>query len=214
MIEIIPAILATTQEEFERYWQKLQASSSFFKGWVHIDFMDNIFVQNQSVGVETAAKFPIVLNMEAHLMVQDPKEWVDKLAEAKFKRVVVHVESNNARECISYAKSKGLEVGVAIKHETPISDLQQLIPQVDFVHVMSVSPGFQGHEFIPDSVAKIKEIKQSYPDLTISVDGGIDDGSIKDIVSSGADRIVIGSYFMKGEDIDENLEKLWEALNK
>lgn len=218
MIEFVPAILAATKEEFNNQRDKICTNNSFEGGWIHIDFMDNVFVQNQSIDPDQIIDIPADFKKEAHLMVEHPLGWIDKLLEVGFKRVIFHLESkDDINQSLEYAKNKGLEVGLAIKSETPVEKLVEFMSKIDLVLVMSVEPGFQGQPFIPESLEKVKDLvnvrdKNGYS-YKIGVDGHINDENIKSIVDTGVDHIIVGSYFTKGENIDENLEKIWEAVN-
>lgn len=222
MVQIIPAVLATTEEEYQQDISKLESCESLQNGWVHIDFADNIFVQNITIEPEIIQKSPTNLLKEAHLMVAHPREWIDKLVAAGFNRVIFHIEcEDNIEEVIDYIKSKGLEVGLAIKNETPIEKLQPFVgrinrgtvfvPKIEVILVMTIVPGFQGQPFIPQALDKVRQIKSKWG-VKVGVDGAVKDDNIKDIVDTGADFVIIGSYLLKG-NIEENLENLWEIIN-
>lgn len=215
MVQIIPAILSTSEEDCERDISRYK-QSSFKEGWVHIDFMDNIFVPNKSISPSIIHKHPINLHKEAHLMVSRPLEWIDDLVKAGFERIIFHIEAEGIQKCIEYIKSKGLEAGLAINNETPVEKVKPFADSVDVVLVMGVVPGLQGQQFIPETIDKIKEtshlrLKGNY-NFRIGVDGAVKDDNIREIVNAGVDFVTVGSYLLKG-DIDENLENLWEAIN-
>lgn len=212
-IQIIPAILATSQEQFQADITKIISLEALKNSWVHIDFADNKFVQNKTIGPEIVQKFPINFRKEAHLMVVKPVDWIDGLVKAGFERVIIHVEAEAVGKAIDCAKNKGLKVGLAIKNETDIGNLESFIDKIDTVVVMSIIPGCQGQAFISESLKKIKEIKNKYQSLRVGTDGSVKDDNIKDIVNVGADFAIVGSYLLKGE-IDENLENLWDEISK
>ncbi len=216
MVQIIPAILATSEENYQRDILRYKKAFSFKEGWVHIDFMDNIFVPNKSIGASETAKYSIDLHKEAHLMVQNPLSWIDELAKAGFERVILHIESENIAESIEKAKEKGLEKGLAVKNDTELTKIKPFLDKLDTVLIMGVEPGFQGQEFIPESLNKIKEVSKLREHggygFKIEVDGALRDDNIKAVVEAGADFVIVGSYLLKG-DIDENLENLWEKIS-
>lgn len=213
MIQILPAILDKTPEDFQKHADQLNHSGLFKEGWVHIDFADNKFVPNETIGPQIVAKYPLNLNKEAHLMVTHPLQWIDQLKEADFKRVVFHFESeDNPVEVINKIKETGMEVGVALKMETPLESLEPFKDKIDLVLIMSIVPGFQGQPFLPEALERIKDLKEKGWSVKISVDGSVRDTNIKQIVEAGADQVSVGSYMLKG-NIDENLERLWEAVN-
>ena len=220
MIQIIPAILSTSEEDYardvSRYKQSLllrNKQSEFFKeGWVHIDFMDNKFVPNKSIEPSVIDKYPTNLHKEAHLMVSHPLEWIESLVKTGFERIIFHVESeDDINECIKSIKSKGLGVGLAINFETPIEKLTAFVHKIEVILVMTIKPGFQGQPFIPAALNKVKEIKSKNWPVSLGVDGHVRDENIKEVIKSGVDFVIAGSYLLKG-DVDENLEILWEEI--
>ncbi len=213
MVQIIPAILATTEEDFLRDVSRYKQSPSFQEGWIHIDFMDNKFVQNKSIEPSIIAKYPIDLHKEAHIMVLHPLEWVDELVKVGFERIFFHIEaSDDTLKCIEYIKSKGLQVGLAINNKTKIEKIEPFLSKIDVVLVMSIVSGFQGQSFIPSTLDKVKEIKFKDGLLKVGVDGAVKDSNIREIIKAGVDFVIVGSYLLKG-DVDENLENLWDVIN-
>lgn len=217
MVQIIPAILSISEADYDRDISRYIVSPSFQDGWIHIDFMDNVFVPNKSIDAKSTIKYPISLQKEAHIMVAHPKEWIDDLVLANFGRIIFHIEvEDNVAECINYIKSKGVQAGLAINNATPIDKMEPFLGIIDMVLVMSVVPGFQGQPFIPESLDRIKELVQMRAqgnfNFKIGIDGAVKDTNVKEIADSGVDSITIGSYLLKG-DIDENLEIIWEKIN-
>lgn len=213
MIQIIPAILATSEKDYEKDITRLNQAQSLQEGWIHIDFADNEFVKNFTVGVDIIEKFPTKLHKEAHLMVKNPKEWIEKLVKAGFERIIFHIESEgDIKEIIEEIKSKGLEVGIAINPETEVEKIYPFVSTIDKVLVMSVVPGFQGQPFISEMLDKVKKLKSENVGLMVGVDGAVRDTNIKKFIEIGADFVVIGSYILKGS-IEENMEHLWEVIN-
>lgn len=216
MIQIIPTVLAISEEQYREDIMRFAAVDSLKDGWVHLDFMDNKFVPNQGINPVVTSKYIIPFKKEAHLMVQHPKEWLEGLVQAGFKRVFFHLESDDdVDECISRIKDQGLEVGLVLNNETPLENLKPFISKIDVVLLMSVVPGFQGQPFLPEVINKIKEIsrlrsKGNYS-FRVGVDGGVKNTNIKQLVDAGVDYVIVGSYLLNG-DIEENLESLWEAV--
>ncbi len=213
MIQIIPAILATTEEEYRGKIDKVNVSASLEGGWIQIDLMDNKFVQNKSISPDIIGKYPTSLNIEAHLMVEYPENWIDELIKQKVKRIIFPVEDNEGvGERIKHIKSHGIDVGLSVNPETDITSLEPFADEIDLVLVMGVNPGFGGQEFIPETLEKITAIKKKGWLIKIEVDGGINIDLIQDVVKVGVDSVVIGSYLFEG-DLEENLEEIWEKLN-
>lgn len=210
MIQIIPAVLATTPEKYKADIEKLNKSESLKEdGWVHIDFMDNKLVPNQSIDVPVISETQTNLKKEAHLMVENPLEWIGKCKDALFQRVVFHFESkDNPQDVINLIKESGMQAGIALNPETDpevIKNLQNL----DMVLIMGVKPGFQGQPFEEntyDRIEKAAEINEN-----ISVDGAVKDENALKLAQSGAKTLVSGSFILNG-NIDEQIEKIWEAV--
>jgi ribulose-phosphate 3-epimerase len=213
MTLIVPAVLDKTPEEFREHAQQLTNSVSFQEGWVHIDFADNEFVANKTIDTGDVSEYPVNLKKEAHLMVSRPLNWIDGLKKAGFDRVIFHFESDDdISEVIASIKDAGMEAGIAVNPETSINWLEPYADKVDQILVMGIVPGFQGQPFIPATIDKIKALKQKNWPVQISVDGAVRDTNAKELVDAGVDQLVSGSFLLQG-DIDENLEKLWEAVN-
>lgn len=206
MAQIIPAILAQTQEEFKEKLESANRISRETDNWIQIDFMDNKFVQNQSVTPSELSQYLNEGNIEAHLMVEEPEPWIEELEKYPgVKRIIVHVER------VSNLKKGDYEIGLALNPETELESLTPFVTTIDCVLVMSVHPGFAGQEFIEDSINKVAEIKKRWPELIIEVDGGVNLDNAKRLVEAGADRLAIGSALFEG-NIDENVKKIKESL--
>lgn len=209
MIQIIPAILATTPEKYQQDIEKLNSAESLKEGWVHIDFMDNKFVPNQSIEPEVTEKYPTHLNKEAHIMVEHPLEWISKLKELNFKRVVFHFESKDSpQKVIDAIKNEGMEAGIAVNPQSLIQPLKQL-KNLDLILVMGVEPGFQGRPFEENTYERLTEVSSFFDNA--AVDGGVKDQNALKLVQSGAKTLISGSFILNGM-IDEQIEKIWEAV--
>lgn len=211
MVQIIPAILATSEEQYQADIAKLASAQSFSANWVHIDLADNIFVQNKTIKPEVIQKFPNNFRKEAHLMVANPKTWIGDLVESGFEKIIIHIESDDINESLDIIETKGLESGLAINNETPVEKLEPFIDKINTILIMTIVPGFQGQPFIPEALDKVKEIKFKHWPVRLGVDGHVNNENAKEIANAGVDFMIVGSYLLKG-DIDENLERLWEEI--
>lgn len=216
MVQIIPAILATDEDTYKQKLDRIVDSGAFEDGWVQIDLMDSKFVENQSVEPEIVGKYKSPLKLEAQLMVAYPEGWIDELINAGVNRIVFPVEDEaGIGERIGHIKNHQIQVGLSLNPETDIEKLEPFLDTIDVVLIMSVHPGFGGQEFLPETIERVKELARlrQRADLNyrIEVDGGINDFVAPDLVQAGADNLVIGSHLIEG-DIDENLEKIWEAI--
>ena len=214
MIQIIPAILDKTPEEFKIHINQLKHSLGFQEGWVHIDFADNEFVHNLTLGIEEVAKVETNLKKEAHLMVSHPLSWIESLKDGGFERVIFHFESkDDTAEVIEAIRGAGMEVGIGINPETSTDVLEPYKNKIDQILIMGIVPGFQGQPFIPATINKIKGLRLKNWGVKISTDGAVSDINAKDLVEAGIDQLVIGSFLLNG-NMDEKVEKIWEALTK
>lgn len=214
-VQIIPAILAITEEEYEQKLKKIEACPELAEGWVQIDLMDNEFVHNESVDPQVLGKYKTTLSIEAHLMIQYPSQAIFHVIKAGAKRVVVHIESDDVEDNLAYIADEGVENGLAINPETPLEKLTPYLNDIDTVLIMSVHPGVQGRNFITESLEKIKECSRyrlnNNLNYKIGVDGGISSENAKLLVEAGADYLVAGSHLTDG-NIAENLEKIRQSL--
>lgn len=209
MVQIIPAILATIPQDYQRDIEKLNSAESLKEGWVHIDFMDNKFVPNQSISPEVISDYPTSLKKEAHLMVETPLQWINKLKDLGFERVIFHFESkDNAQEVINSVKDAGMEAGVAINPQSEIKNLKNL-KNLDQILIMGVEPGFQGQPFAENTYERLNEVSSFFENA--AVDGGVKDENALRLVQSGAKTLISGSFILNG-NIDEQVEKIWEAV--
>ncbi|MCL5784929.1 MAG: ribulose-phosphate 3-epimerase [Patescibacteria group bacterium] len=215
-IQIIPAILAISEEEYCNKLAKIEKNGAFEGGWVQIDLMDNKFVQNQSISADIVAKYPTKLKKEAHLMVEYPENWIDSLVRAGVERIIFPVEDGSGiEERVKHIKDHGIEVGLALNPETPIAKVEPFVAKIETVLIMSVHPGFEGQKFLPEVLEKIGQAvrlrQETGTSFLIEVDGGINERNVWEVAEAGADILVIGSHLIDG-NITENLEKIWQAL--
>ena len=167
---------------------------------IHVDVMDGRFVPNLSMGSEVVVSLRAVtaLPLETHLMVYDPDRYLDAFAGAGAATIIVHQEGNpNLHRTIQEIKRLQKKAGVAINPATPASVLEEVLPLLDLVLVMTVNPGFGGQAFLPFTLAKIRRVRtlidRVRPECELEVDGGIDTASAPKVVESGANVLVAGS---------------------
>lgn len=221
MLQIIPSILAISEKEYEEKIQKIWDSNLFDKDWVHIDLMDNRFVQNQSIEAEVIKKYPMEFKYEIHLMVEDPYSWVQKLADfPNILRYIIHTEVDRGKieQVVDLIKNKTkAEIGFALNPETQLKMLEEkdLMKITGSILIMTVHPGFSGQDFIVGELEKIKECARLREldnlNYLVGVDGGVNESNIKQIHDQRADYVIVGSHLLEG-NIDENLEKIRQAI--
>jgi len=184
MTEIIPAILPTTTEELE---EKLDTVPRAFQ-FIQIDIIDEEIYADP------------VIDFEVHFMTETPEKVVDKWVEAGAKRVIVH----NLSEKILSLRPE-VEIGLGVEMNIEIEDIYKLVPEVDFVQLMSIEEiGVQGNEFSPKIFDRIKELRKEFPEVIISIDGGVNLENADDLIHLGVDRLVIGSSIFNTDDPEES----------
>ncbi len=214
MIQIIPTLFSTTEEEYQKRLSKLNSCELLQGGWVQLDFMDNKFVPNLSIGLDVVKKYPLEYQKEAQLMVIDPNQWIDRLVDFGVDRIIFPVEiDKNILELINKIKQNKIEVGLSLNPETEVEKLDPYLDLLDAVLCMGVKPGEEGQQFNTNTYQKIADIKQRNPGIKVGVDGGVNDKNAKDLADAGADYLAIGSFLFNG-NISENLEILWEVINE
>lgn len=187
--------------------KKVNESSADF---LHIDVMDGVFVSNKKFELEIVKDIMSISKkkLDIHLMVND-LETIKEYANLKPEYLTFHVEVIDNCEIIKYVKSLGIKVGLAINPETSIDELIKYVDYIDLALFMSVKPGMGGQKFIEDVALKIKEFKSNInKDIIISVDGGVNNNTIKLCKDAGCDMVVVGSYITNLDNYNENIKKL------
>ncbi len=175
--------------------------------WFHIDIMDGVFVPNISFGFPVLAAVTQYARkpLDVHLMIVDPDKYIKSFREAGADNITVHLEACiHLNRTVHAIKELGCTAGVAINPSTPISQLHEVIEDVDMVLVMSVNPGFGGQKFIEASYRKIQELRNLAAGrndrLLIEVDGGVGSQNAAALVKAGADVLVAGNSIFAAED--------------
>lgn len=214
-IEIAPSLLAANFGALNQEIETLNASKASL---LHLDVMDGRFVPNISFGpvvIEAVAK-NCKLDLDIHLMIEDPDRYIADYASFKPKYISVHEEAcRHLDRSIDYIKSFGIGAGVAINPHTPVANLFTVLHKIDLVCLMSVNPGFGGQKFIPYTLKKIEalraEIEAQGLHTKIEVDGGVTEGNAAAVKAAGADILVAGSSVFKAENPLKAIENLHGA---
>lgn len=204
MPEIIPSILVKTREELT---EKIMAVEQYVER-VHLDIADGIFVPNMTVlGLEEMEELDTNLKIGVHLMVSKPENHIGYWLETLADKFIFHIEATSqAQKVIDAAKEAERSVGIALNPQTPITAIEPFIDQVDFVHFMTVEPGFYGGKFVDSVIEKIKEFHFLYPDKPIEVDGGVTPETATQLIEAGATMLVAGSYLWESKDIERAIK--------
>ena len=216
MTKIAPSILSA---DFLKLGDEIKAAEDAGADFIHIDVMDGLFVPNITIGpfIVEAARKATRLPLDVHLMIDRPERYLDDFISAGADFLVVHEEATtHLHSTVHHIKDKGTKAGVALNPSTSLSALEHIIEALDMVVVMSVNPGFGGQKFIPDAlkkVAKLKELIKGHSLSTlIEVDGGVKPDNAKQVVSAGADVLVMGSAFFGSNDYQTLVSRLRQDL--
>ena len=203
-VRIAPSILAA---DFGALADAVRTVERGGADFIHIDVMDGHFVPNITVGplVVRAVKRVAHVPLDVHLMISEPDRYVEAFAEAGASMISVHVEvSPHLQRTLSFARSLGVQAGVAINPGTPVGALEEVAADLDFVLVMSVNPGFGGQAFLPRSESKVRAVRalldRAGNPAAIEIDGGIDTATIGRVVAAGAEILVAGSAIFHSPD--------------
>ena len=203
-IRIAPSILSA---DFSRLKEEILSIEEGNADMIHIDIMDGHFVPNLTIGppVIEAINKVTDLVLDVHLMIDNPEYYIETFFKAGADMISVHLEAtDHLHRLVQMIKKNNILAGVALNPSTHISQLEEIIYDLDFIVIMSVNPGFGGQEFIPQSTGKVQRLKnmigQLGLDIDIQVDGGVNDVNAKELISAGADILVAGSFVFGADD--------------
>jgi ribulose-phosphate 3-epimerase len=217
MIKIAPSILSADYSALADEIARVEAGGA---DQIHIDVMDGHFVPNLSLGAVIVQSLRRVtqLPLEVHLMISDPDFFLDEFVEAGSDSFLVHWEgNNNLHRTVQRIRTLGKRVGVAINPATPAAALEEIVPDLDQVLVMTVDPGFGHQKFIRTTLPKIGQVRglieRGQPGCEVEVDGGIDATTAPLVVRAGATALVAGSaIFGDGQGVTAAMNRLRAAL--
>ncbi len=187
--------------------------------WLHVDIMDGHFVPNLSFGYSLVKSMrPVTdLVLDVHLMIDTPIKYAENFCKAGADYLTIHVEADtpeNIRKTLELIRSLGVKPGIVVKPKTPAEAIEEYLPMVDMVLVMTVEPGFGGQKFMADMMPKVKKLREMLdkvnPDCHLEVDGGVDLNTVVTCKENGADVFVAGSAYFGAQDkksFTEQMEK-------
>lgn len=205
MIKISASILSS-----ENRIDSIQRLNNTNIDYLHIDTMDGLFVPNKQMPIEEIIQLEKYSNipLDIHLMVENPEQYLSYLANKNIEYITFHIEINkNINNLINKIKSMGYKVGLSIKPNTNVEKIIPYLPLIDLVLIMSVEPGFGGQKFINQTLKKAQEIRNINKEITIEIDGGINDTNIQEI-KKYVDIAVVGSYITNSNDYSQAINKL------
>ena len=209
---IAPSILSC---DFGRLAEELKAVETAGADWVHVDVMDGRFVPNITLGpviveaVRRATKLPV----DVHLMIVEPEKYIDAFAKAGADVLTVHQETcPHLHRTVQQIRAAGAKPSVVLNPATPVTTLEDILPDLHMVLIMSVNPGFGGQAFIPGAVEKIRKLRKMIDERGLStlieVDGGINSKTAREVVSAGANVLVAGNAVFKEKDYAEAIKAI------
>ena len=217
MMEYIlaPSILAA---DFKNLGQEMKKTEENGARYLHFDVMDGMFVPSISFGMPVLAsvKGGTSQTMDVHLMVQEPIRYVEAFQKAGADILTVHLEAcEDVKATIDKIRECGMKVGLSICPETEAEALKPYLKEVDMILVMSVHPGFGGQKFIPESLEKIRKVREMIEEQGLSVDVEVDGGiyltNVREVLDAGVNVVVAGSAVFKGEP-EQNTKEFMEIL--
>jgi ribulose-phosphate 3-epimerase len=215
MVEIAPSILSA---DFTKLGEEIEAVERAGASYIHVDVMDGHFVPNLTIGpfiVESVARVTH-LPIDAHLMIENPDDFIGAFARAGANMISVHPETTyHLHRTINHIRDERCRAGVVLNPATPLAMIEDVLGELDYVLLMSVNPGFGGQKFIPSSLDKLRRLRELIrargTSVKIEIDGGIGPDNAGQVVAAGAEILVAGSAVFGKPDPSEAMRDLLRA---
>lgn len=215
---IAPSILSA---DGGRLGLEISAVEKAGADWIHVDVMDGHFVPNITMGpaIIAALRKTTRLPFDVHLMINNPDNYIESFAAAGADYITVHVEAaRHLHRTVELIKKAGKKAGVSLNPATPLSQIEEILPDIDLVLIMSVNPGFGGQQFIKNALTKIKRASSMLAQLPqkplLEVDGGVTLSNISAIAQAGADVLVAGAAVFGTDNYSQTIAALKAAANQ
>lgn len=216
MAVIAPSILSA---DFARLGEQVRAVEAGGAGLIHVDVMDGHFVPNITIGplIAEAVRRSTELPIDCHLMIEEPDRYIEAFAAAGAEMISVHVEAaTHLHRTVERIRELGAKAGAVLNPATPLAALDEILPALDFVLLMSVNPGFGGQKLIPSVLDKMATLRRTIDerrlDVRLEIDGGVDAENLERVAASGVDMIVAGSAIYGSADPEATTREFTRRL--
>ncbi|MCH7552609.1 MAG: ribulose-phosphate 3-epimerase [Chloroflexi bacterium] len=213
MVKIAPSILSA---DFARLGEQVAEAEAAGADYIHVDVMDGHFVPSITIGplIVRALRPRTKLPLDVHLMIEEPDRYIAEFADAGADILTVHVETTpHLHRTVQLIKERGVKAGVSLNPSTPVSSVEEIVPFLDLLLVMSVNPGFGGQSFIPEVLPKIARLRRMLDErgspAELEVDGGVNESTAALVVEAGARVLVAGSaVFNQRESVAQAMDRM------
>jgi ribulose-phosphate 3-epimerase len=176
---------------------------------VHLDIMDGNFVPNKAFDVDSINKFECKIPKHIHIMANQPIKYINELKNVE--SISFHYEVGDTLNIINRIKQKNIKVGLVLNPETEIEQIFEYVALIDRVIIMAVKPGFSGQKFLPNTSSKIIKLRKFSKEIEIVIDGGMNEDTIREVKTVGANAYVVCSVIVKSTDISSKIKELKES---
>jgi ribulose-phosphate 3-epimerase len=216
--QIAPSILSA---DFSRLGEEIKAVEKAGADLIHVDVMDGHYVPNITIGpgVVSSLRKTTSLPFDVHLMIEDPDRYIDVFVEAGSNIITVHAEAViHLHRTVQIIKQKGVKAGVSLNPSTPLACVEEILPDIDLLLIMTVNPGFGGQKFISGMLPKIRKARELAQarglKMAIEVDGGVTAENIGTLAEAGADTFVAGAAIFGSPSYSDTIARMKAILGR